>query len=146
MNEFLISFFKKHKTIKEFVRYICVGGVCTLIDITVLYVLANYVGLNYIISSIISFTVGGIINYFLCTTWIFDVRLVNNRYKEFSIYIFISIIGLFINTVSITLITELCGLHFMLSKILSTGVTLIWNFLGRKLILHSKYAFKLLNK
>lgn len=144
MEEHIISYFKKHKTIKEFLRYICVGGICTIIDISVLYIIVDFLGINYIFASAISFTLGVIINYFLCTTWIFDVRLIDNRYKEFSIYVFISLVGLLINTLSITLITELFGLHFIISKILSTGITLVWNFTGRKFILHSKYAFNLI--
>jgi putative flippase GtrA len=80
---------------------------------------------------------GTVLNYYLCTLWIFKIRVVQNRYHEFFCYIFITGISLGINTLLIWGITEFVGLYFMLSKALATFVTFWWNFGARKYFLHT---------
>ena len=91
----------------------------------------------YKISSIISFIIGTVLNYYLCTFWIFKIRVVENRYYEFLYYALITAIGLGINTLLIWGFTEFFGFHYMLSKLLSAFVTYWWNFGARKYFLHT---------
>ena len=60
---------------------------------------------------------GAVINYFLCTFWIFKVRVIEKRYHEFIYYLIITGVGLGINTLIIWGVTEFMGLYFMLSKL-----------------------------
>lgn len=127
----------KKKTRTEALKYLIVGGTCTVVDIGLLYLLTTYVGIYYIISATISFTAGVTLNYFLCTWWIFEKSKIKNRGVEIMLYFIISIMGLLINVTGIWLLTGILSLHYLLSKFLATGVTLIWNFCSRKYFLHS---------
>ncbi|HLW06600.1 MAG TPA: GtrA family protein [Marinilabiliaceae bacterium] len=120
-------------------RYFIVGGSCAIIDFALLYYLTTAVDLNYLVSSVISFMTGAIVNYFLCVTWIFKTRVVSNRYFEFLLYLVITAIGLFINTGLVWFFTEKTGFYFMLSKFFATGITFVWNFCARKFLLHTNY-------
>ena len=80
----------KNETFTQAIKYFFVGGFCTVIDLTLLYVLTKYCDLNYLISSIISFMSGTVLNYYLCTLWIFKVRVVENKYHEFTYYLIIT--------------------------------------------------------
>ena len=106
-------------------------------DIAVLYGLTKYIGMNYLISSIFSFMVGVVINYFLCVIWIFDVRVVENRAHEFFYYFVITIGALGINTLIIWVLTRYCEVYFLISKIVASLVTLFYNFILRKIFLHT---------
>jgi len=127
----------QHKVVRQGTKYIIVGGVCTLADIAVLYFLTRYIGINYLISSILSFSVGVVINYFFCVMWIFDFRTIQNRTHEFLCYLAISLVALGINTFVIWVLTAFFAFYFLISKIFASIITLIYNFLIRKYFLHT---------
>ncbi|MBL0339478.1 MAG: GtrA family protein [Bacteroidetes bacterium] len=127
----------KNETFVQALKYFIVGGFCTVLDFALLYILTNFVGINYLTSSVISYMSGTFLNYYLCTFWIFKHRAIENRKHEFLYYVVITGIGLVINTALIYCFTEFLGLFLMLSKLLSTFVTYWWNFLARKYFLHT---------
>lgn len=127
----------KNENILQALKYFVVGGFCTILDFAILFLATHYWGLNYLPASAISFMFGTVLNYFLCTWWIFKVRKVENRKHEFVYYLLITAIGLGINTILIWTFTSTFGLYFMLSKLLATFVTYWWNFFARKYFLHT---------
>jgi putative flippase GtrA len=135
---FIDRLFPKNEILRQAVKYLVVGGTCTLLDFSILYILAEWMGMNYIIASVISFLCGVMLNYFACTYWIFHVRIIQKKRYEFLLYVLISLVGLLINTGTIWLLTTYASIYFMYSKLLSTIVTYFWNFLSRKYLLHFK--------
>jgi putative flippase GtrA len=63
---------------KEGLKYLLVGGICTVFDFLILYLLVNIFLVDYVFSSAISFSFAVLLNYYLCTLWIFKVRKVSN--------------------------------------------------------------------
>ena len=137
-----IKYLLRKEIVKEGLKYILVGGICTSLDFLVLYLLVNYFALNYVLSSIFSFSFAVLLNYYLCTIWIFKIRKINNKYKEILFYILISIVGLLLNSGFIWFFTETFSLQFLLSKVVVTPIVLMWNFLGRKYLLHTNNLVK----
>lgn len=127
----------KNETFTQDAKNFIVGDFCTVLDFGILFVLTHFAGLNYVTSSIISFMSGTVLNYYLCIYWVFDIRVVENRHREFLYYTLITAIGLGINTLLIWSFTEFIGLYFMLSKLIATFVTYWWNFGARKYFLHT---------
>lgn len=126
------------RTIKEFVQYAVVGGTCTLIDFVLLYLLTTKGGVHYLVSSSISFAIGVVVNWVLCTYWIFDFHKVQRQSMEFMYYVLISAVGLGLNALLMWLFTDGFGLWFMVSKLIAAGITLFYNFFARKILLHTK--------
>ncbi len=127
----------KNKIFAQAIKYFIVGGICTILDISLLFILTNFLGLNYLLSSIISFMSGTVVNYFLCVKWIFKVRIINKKYQEFIYYFIITGVGLGINTFLIWGLTSFFGLYFMFSKLIAIFFTYWWNFGARKYFLHT---------
>ena len=136
LKEKFLSLLQKQIVIEAF-KYLFVGGICTILDFLLLFILKDYLSINYVIASIISFSSSVILNYFLCTFWIFKTRIIKNRYGEFMVYVIISLVGLFLNTGLIWFFTEIFGIFVLLSKVLGTPIVLVWNFLGRKYLAHT---------
>jgi putative flippase GtrA len=129
----------RNESLKQGIKYMFVGGICTLLDFFILYVFAECWEINYLASSIFSFLAGVVLNYFLCTYWVFRVRLINRRSLEFSLYVIISLVGLGFNTFVIWFFTACWGIYFMFSKLLAACVTYFWNFFCRKYLLHFRW-------
>jgi putative flippase GtrA len=133
---YFLSPFKNEISVQA-AKYFIVGGLSTVLDFAILFIFTHFADFNYLESSIISFISGSVLNYYLCIFWIFKIRVVENRYREFFYYGIITGIGLCINLLLIWSFTEFIGFYFMFSKLLATFVTYWWNFGARKYFLHT---------
>lgn len=126
---------KKHKKlIDQILKFGVVGGLAFLIDYGLLYVLTEFVGIHYLISSVISFTVSLIFNYILSIKWVFDVTKKQTT-KEITIFVILSVIGLGINQVVMYVGSDLLHIYYMLTKIVATAIVMVWNFVTRKIFI-----------
>lgn len=128
----------KRKSINEFLQYAVVGATCTLIDFAALYLLTTLGGVHYLISSSISFSIGVVLNWLICTYWIFDYHKVKRHRTEFLYYVLISLVGLGLNALLMWVFTGKLGIWFMVSKLVAAALTLFYNFFARKLLLHTR--------
>jgi len=117
-----------------------VGAICTLLDIAVLFVLTDFAGVNYLVSSVISFILGATLNYGLCILWIFDISRISNRLHEFGYYLLITLAVLAVNTMLMWVLTSLLGFYFVTSKLVAVIVTYVLNFSLRKALLHTVWT------
>jgi putative flippase GtrA len=124
-------------TLIQLFRYTLVGGLAFVIDIGTLFILTEFAGIHYLVSAAFAFGVGLATNYCLSVLWVFDRRAVRNRYVEFVIFALLGVMGLGLNELAMFTLTELAGLHYLASKVFSTGLTYIWNFGSRKVLLFS---------
>ena len=122
----------KNKLLNQILKFGLVGGMAFVIDYVLLYVCTEFLHIHYLISSIISFTVSVIFNYILSIKWVFDVKK-KQDVKDFVIFIILSVIGLGINSLIMYVMVEKFGVYYMLSKIVSTAVVMVYNFITRKI-------------
>ena len=122
----------KNKLLNQILKFGLVGGTAFVIDYVLLYVYTEFLHIHYLISSIISFTVSVIFNYILSIKWVFDVKK-KQDVIDFVIFIILSVIGLGINSLIMYVMVEKFGVYYMLSKIVSTAVVMVYNFITRKI-------------
>lgn len=122
----------KNKLLNQILKFGLVGGTAFVIDYVLLYFCTEFLHIHYLISSIISFTVSVIFNYILSIKWVFDVKK-KQDVKDFVIFIILSVIGLGINSLIMYVMVEKFGVYYMLSKIVSTAVVMVYNFITRKI-------------
>lgn len=125
-------------TLLQLFRYGFVGGVAFIADYATLYLCTEFLGIHHLISAACAFTLGLVVNYLLSILWVFANHTQNNRWVEFLVFAIIGIFGLGLNEVIIYLGTDIAGLHYMLSKLISTAIVFFWNFFARKIILFKK--------
>lgn len=119
-------------------RYFFVGGFAFLVDYGLLVLLTEVFGLHYLVSATISFLAGLVVNYLLSTSWIFRKSTLENKWAEFLIFAVIGVVGLGLNNLLLYLFTDKLHIHYMISKLLTTAIVMIWNFGARKVILFNK--------
>ena len=119
-------------------RYLFVGGFAFVVDYGLLYALTEWAGLYYLVSASISFLAGLGVNYLLSTGWIFKNSKMDNKVGEFIIFSIIGVIGLGLNSLLLYVFTGLAHIHYMISKLLTAALVMLWNFFARKIILFTK--------
>ncbi len=119
-------------------RYVFVGGIAFVVDFGLLFVLTEYLHLYYIVSATISFIAGLLTNYLLATAWIFKNPKIKNRTGEFIAYALIGVVGLLLNNAILYLLTSIIGIYYLLSKIITAAIVMLYNFFGRRLLYRNK--------
>lgn len=116
-------------------RYTFVGGVAFLADFGLLAAFTELAGLNYLVSAALSFIVGLTVNYLLSVRWVFASRTMSNRRAEFTLFALIGVVGLGLNELFMWILTDGLGRHYLVSKIVTTAIVFLWNFLARRFAL-----------
>ena len=129
---------KTNNTLLQLFRYTFVGGFAFLIDFGALFILTEYFNMHYLVSAGIAFILGLIVNYFLSVTWVFNSRVIENRWLEFLLFSLIGLIGLGLNELFIWILTDILVIYYLLSKVITAFIVYFWNFIARKTMLFNK--------
>lgn len=125
-----IKKFLKSNIFEEVFRFCITGGVSFLIDYGILFVLTEFAGLNYLISSGISFTVSVVVNYIMCVKWVFDAKDMDS--KSVIAFVGSSVIGLGLNQIFMWVFVEKFGMFYMVAKIITTILVMFWNYVAKR--------------
>ncbi len=122
----------------QFFRYIFVGGTAFIVDFGFLYFFSDICGIYYLISAILSFIISVLVNYVMSTKWVFNQDKIDNKVVEFNLFIIISTIGLVFTEILLYFFTDIVGLYYLISKIISAIIVLFWNFIARRVMFYGK--------
>jgi len=123
-------------------RYIFVGGTAFAVDFFFLYFFSDICGIYYLISAIFSFIISVLVNYVMSTRWVFNQDNIENKVVEFNLFLLISTIGLVFTEILLYFFTDILGMYYLISKIISAIIVLFWNFLARRVMFYGKGFLK----
>lgn len=126
--------------IKQFSRHTIIGGTAFLIDYGLLIALTEHVGIHYLESATISFSISVIFNYFFSMRFVFERREDLSRGMEALVFFLLSVVGLILNNFLLLKMVDLMEIHYTIAKLLATFVVTIYNFGSRKYFLESNEA------
>ncbi|MFH1610729.1 MAG: DUF2723 domain-containing protein [Patescibacteria group bacterium] len=115
----------------KFVRFAISGGIATLVDVCLLYLLTEFAGIWYLISSIFSFIVGSFVHFLISRNWVFK----NNQQTFLKQYLSFSVVhlgGLIINTIVLYTLVEFFHVYYILAKLLTVFFGVAWTFWANK--------------
>ena len=124
-------------TAVQLLRYTFVGACAFAFDFSCLFFLTSYCHVHYLVSAAIAFLIGLAVNYALSVAWVFNRRRMSSWLTEFVVFALIGLGGLVLNEVFIWFFTEVVLLFYLLSKVISTVLVYLYNFLVRKYVLFS---------
>jgi len=113
--------------ISKFVKFSVVGASGLLVDFSITWTLKEKFKIQKYVASGTGFIIAATTNYILNRIWTFhssNPKIIH----EYSSFLFISIIGLGINTLVLWILVQIFKKHFYLSKLIAIIVTTLWNF------------------
>ncbi|MBO4836831.1 MAG: GtrA family protein [Clostridia bacterium] len=143
----------KNSTLRETLRFAVTGGLCFLVEFIVLVFLRDACGLDTLIAVPLAFLVSVIVNYLLCIGWVFRGAKEQGKAEKAG-FLITSLMGLALNELLMFLFRLLLGedtvlltvfsftaTMYMLNKILSTLIVMVWNFFTKRAILKNGVPF-----
>ena len=99
-----------------------------------LYAALLYVGLPALLAALIGYLAGGVLQYVLCSLWVFSTKMQNDA-TGFVAFLVLSLVGLGITELVILVLHDWAGVHPYAAKVAAVGLAFTWNFLSRKYLL-----------
>ncbi len=127
----IVMLLKKYE-LNHLFNYFFIGGTAAIVDWMIFAVLVFIININFLVAACISFFFSTYVNYAISIKTIFQSEIKFKKNKEISLVFFVSGIGLIFNLAFLTIFVSYMSLNIMLSKIVATGLTFLWNFGSRK--------------
>jgi putative flippase GtrA len=121
---------KVSKGFLQYFRYLICGGIATVTDVGILFVLTHFLHINYLVVAAASFLCGITVNYTLNTILVFQSS--GKIKKEVPVFAMIGLGGLVWTELIIWTLTDKLKIYLLIAKLIAIVVVLQWNFFMRK--------------
>ena len=123
----------------RFVRFCVTGGLNTLVDFVVFFLLTSSLNWPVIPSQVLSYSAGLLNSYCINRRWTFQTR---NRFfsREMLLFIGVNLAVLGVSVLSVWALTSRIGLGVLLSKLCTTALTMVLGFILNRLVVFRNRA------
>lgn len=123
----------------RFVRFCVTGGLNTLVDFVVFFLLTSSLNWPVIPSQVLSYSAGILNSYCINRRWTFQTR---NRFfsREMPLFIGVNLAVLGVSVLSVWALTSRIGLGVLLSKLCTTALTMVLGFILNRLVVFRNRA------
>ncbi len=129
---------KYQRILTQIAKFGVAGVIATLIDWVIFYALVYLLQMEPLVAQLFSFTISTLISYYMNTIWVFDTTKGKSRKRLVTEFFVFSGIALGISEALLYVLIHLLGMNDMLAKILTTIVTMVFNYVTRKLFLEER--------
>ena len=120
-----------HNILVQIPRALVVSALAAALDVGVLVLLVELAGWHPTFAAIISYLLGGVLQYVLSSLWVFP-NSPKNVAVGFVAFSLLSLVGLAITWGTMWLLYDNLGVHYLLAKVAALGLAFCWNFLSRR--------------
>lgn len=122
------------KSAKQFALYLIVGGLATLVEWGLFWLLNTPLGVGYAAALTVAYAVSTFANWGFGKLILFHEK--QNVFKELAKIYLTSIAGWLLNLLIMWIMVDKLLVSELLSKMAATGIVFFWNFLVRKLVIY----------
>ncbi len=121
-------------TLLQVPRALVVSVLALLVDVGIYEVLLCQFGLHAVPAAVIGYLAGGVVQYVLCSWWVFSASPGNHAVGLLTFGV-LSLIGLGITCAVVYVLHDLGHVNELVAKLAAVALAFIWNFLSRKTLL-----------
>lgn len=122
------------KSLREFLLYVLVGGIATLTEWTVFFLLEKW-QLYYLLATVVAYLLSTLVNWWAGRLLVFGKSHKSLLREILEVYL-VSLGGLLLNLAIMWVAVELFAAREMVAKVLATALVFFYNFLLRKLCIY----------
>lgn len=115
---------------RQFLRFAAVGVTGTAVQYLTLWIGVEFLGVTAVLASAVGYLLGSVVNYFL--NYFFTFESGKSHLEAASKYYAVLGVGWCINTGLMALFVTSLQWNYWVAQIVTTGIGLIWNFLGSR--------------
>ena len=127
-------------TTKQFAKFAVVGFASLAVDYALLLVLVEWMHIDLLFSTTISFIASVIVNYALSMRFVFEHKEDMSRKREFTIFAILSAIGLGLNDLYRFVGVAVFNIGYQFMKLVSTFLVTWYNYFSRRRFLDGSRA------
>lgn len=116
------------RALKRFFTYTFFGTTTSLLDISILWILTNSLGVHYLLSATISFSFSASLSYIGVRHFVFT-HTHRSLKAGYLYFLMITGTGLALTLGGMAILVEIFNLHYMVARILIAGAIGLWNYL-----------------
>jgi len=128
--EYFFNIFCHHKL---FFKYCIGGGMAAVVDIILLYIFTEYLGVYYLFSAAISFLCAAIVNYSFNKRFTFQNES-KKIVQQFFLFLSVVFVGECLNLSIMYFLVTFFDIWYIVAKFISIGIVLSYNFTCNKKI------------
>lgn len=116
------------RSIRRFFSYSLVGGSTFAFDLALLYVLTEFAGIPYTLSTPLAFLIAVSINYFVSRKFVFH-KTERTLPRGYTYFIGAALLGALLITGAVSLMTTILGMSYLLARVLVACIVGVGNYL-----------------
>jgi dolichol-phosphate mannosyltransferase len=121
----------QNKTLRQFIGFAIVGSIAAGIDLGIMYILTEYLGIWYFYSAIISFSIAIIVNYIL--NKFLNFKDTDSRIgRQFGMFMGITFVGLIVTQIILYILVTFLSVWYMLAKASAICIVTFFNFYAQR--------------
>ncbi len=121
----------------QFLRFGFVGASVSIAHLALVYLLTDIVGVWYLYSTIISYSIATIINFFLQKFYVMRHMDVAGTHIQFVKYVLLALVCLALNTFGMYMLVHMLGILYLYAQVLVIGgLTIFTFFVSRTYVFH----------
>ena len=129
---------KTNNTLVQLFRYGFVAVGAFAVDYGCYFLLSYVFAVQYLVAAFVGFVAGTTTNYLISKYMVFQGESKSRASEVFLVFL-ISGVGLLWLELGLYVLTDIYGVHYLVSKLIMTGVVFLWNFFARKFFMYSKF-------
>ena len=129
---------KTNNTFVQLFRYGFVAVGAFAVDYGVYFLLSYIMGVQYLVAALAGFVMGTATNYLISKYLVFQGEPKSRTFEVLLVFL-ISGVGLLWLELGLYALTDIYGIHYLISKLIMTGVVFLCNFFARKLFMYSRF-------
>ena len=119
----------------QIVKFVISGGTAAVVDLVLLYVLTDILGIWYLISATLAFVAAFFVSFGLQKYWTFGDRYTQKIYQQLGLYLTVAVINMLINAAGMYYLVDKLGIWYILAQVIVYSILAIESFLVYKYLI-----------
>lgn len=128
---------EKYPQLAEVFRFAFTGGVCFVVEFVALTLLVELLHVPVLVATAIAFLISVAVNYVMCIKWVFTGAKDGGAGVK-ATFLITSGMGFALNELFMWVLNIVLGIHYMIAKVISTLLVMIWNYFTKRMVLKGK--------